>query len=425
MMATSSVTLIDVLNISLLLEQIAPYLPVKSLVSLSSTSRQFQGLIANSPESWRYLNLTTVSCSPAAARSTAQTDEDVTEDDYYARPLREIFSKLHDQSILRNVHTLVLDSMSAPADLIREIVAEDRFNVRILSVREAKHLNMSKLNQLLRYIVRPTRAEGTPRLKALYVFGARSARMMTARVPPHEDILGVMSSAGAQIGAENPREVSNATGLRIAHEEDLWYGDTGRILKRPLSDWPETLQVCKGLIQFDAVLCRGPRHDITKVESKDFLQPTIATVALSPHGCETCQSCPEGPAIFGKSDNTDFPLLGPAHLHSSTVRAAIRPIPDRRGNFPKMVLRCEDCLRDRWCEQCNHFWCEDCYSIPTSRNISISTFDQQSPTPTANGARSAETQHPGQTTKVFSRLCVENCLVMEMMSGAGSNGMWG
>jgi hypothetical protein len=425
-MATSSVTLIDVLNISLLLGQIAPYLPAKSLIDLSSTSRQFRGLIANSPESWRYLNLTTVSCSPAATTSTAQTtDEDMTEDDYYAGPLRGIFSKLHDQSILRNVHTLVLDSMSVPADLIREIVAEDRFNVRILSVREAKHLNMSKLNQLLRYIVRPTRAEGTPKLKALYVFGARSARMVTARVTPREGFLGVMSSAGAQIGAEHSREVSKTTGLRTAYEEDLWYGDTGRVLKRPLSDWPETLQVCKGLIQFDAVLCRGPRHDITKVESKDFLQPTIATVALSPHGCETCQSCPESPAVFGKSDNTAFPLLGPAPLHSSNVRAAIRPIPDGRGNFPKMILRCEDCLRDRWCEQCNHFWCEDCYSLPNSRSISISTFDQQSPNNAADGTNSAGTQLPGQTTKVFSRLCVENCLVMEMMSGAGSNGMWG
>jgi len=27
--------------------------------------------------------------------------------------------------------------------------------------------------------------------------------------------------------------------------------------------------------------------------------------------------------------------------------------------------------------------------------------------------------------KVYSKLCVEHCLVSEMMSGAGSNGMWG
>lgn len=31
----------------------------------------------------------------------------------------------------------------------------------------------------------------------------------------------------------------------------------------------------------------------------------------------------------------------------------------------------------------------------------------------------------GPPVKVYSKLCVEHCLVSEMMSGAGSNGMWG
>jgi hypothetical protein len=350
----------------------------------------------------------------------------VTEDDFYAAPLRGVFSQLHQQSILRNVHTLILDGMSVPVDLIREIVAEDRFNVRILSIREARHMNMTKLNQLLRYIVRPTRAEGTPKLKALYVFGSRSTRLLPEPVERSEDALGIMSSQGAQIGAEHALWSSEPTKLRFASDEDLWYSSSGRVLKRPLSDWPETLQVCKGLIQFDATLCRGPRHDITKVDSKDFLQSTIATVALGPSGCETCHSSPEGPAHFGETNNTAFPLLGPAPLHSSTVRAAIRPTPDASVKYPPLILRCQDCLRDRWCEQCNRFWCEDCYTIPTSRSISIGTFNEQlSPPTNADAARDSRPWVSSQTTKVFSRLCVEHCLVVEMMSGAGSNGMWG
>jgi hypothetical protein len=31
----------------------------------------------------------------------------------------------------------------------------------------------------------------------------------------------------------------------------------------------------------------------------------------------------------------------------------------------------------------------------------------------------------GDGIKVFNNLCVENCLVGEMMAGAGSGGMWG
>jgi hypothetical protein len=422
-METSTVTLIDVLSISLILAQTAPHLPVKSLVNLSCTSRGFRDLLTASPEAWRYLNLATVHRSLAGSIATTRASDDVTEDDFYAAPLRVVFSQLHQQSILRNIHTLILDGMSVPVDVIREIVAEDRFNVRILSVREAQHLNMSKLNQLLRYIVRPTRREGTPKLKAMYVFGARSARLVPAPVAHAEDALGVMSSPGAQIGAEHAGVSSESTKLRLASEQDLWYGSSGRVMKRPLSDWHETLRICKGLIQFDATLCRGRRHDITKVDSKDFLQSTIATVALGPSGCETCHSCPEGPAIFGEHNTTAFPLLGPAPLHSLTVRAAIRPIPDANGKYPPLILRCEDCLRDRWCEQCNRFWCEDCYTIPTSRSISIAAIDQQLSASTS--ADATHTTPPGQTTKVFSRLCVENCLVVEMMSGAGSNGMWG
>jgi hypothetical protein len=42
-----------------------------------------------------------------------------------------------------------------------------------------------------------------------------------------------------------------------------------------------------------------------------------------------------------------------------------------------------------------------------------------------NGWATVTNAPNGNSVKVFSKLCVEHCLVGEMMSGAGSNGMWG
>nr|GFD55442.1 hypothetical protein [Tanacetum cinerariifolium] len=88
----------------------------------------------------------------------------------------------------------------------------------------------------------------------------------------------------------------------LARTEDRWYQSSGKMItKRPSPEWAEVVQACEGLISFDAVLCRGPRHDPSKAHVREgaassmphpasFLRPTIATVALGPSGCETCHS---------------------------------------------------------------------------------------------------------------------------------------
>ena len=370
-------TLIDVLANSVVLRQLAPYIPFRSLLHLSATNKTIRDIILSQPEPWRYVNLMGMSSaiiesSPidigGFAWRAERMDESLTEDDFYAGPLRGILGRLHQRRILKYVHTLILDGLSVPADLVREILGEDRYNVKILSIRESNNLNQARLQRVLRCVTRPTRAEGTPKLKALYFFGPRdSERPVIWRqhdVPSRS--LGVMETEGAQIGAEWNRRSSVALGTCIADDETRWYGSSGRAMKRPLSEWPETLQACKGIINFDAVLCRGPRHDISKVSTSDYLQSAIATVAVGARGCETCGSCPEGPAIFGESPEHMFPLLSPPPTHSATVRSAQRP---RRMSPrpPKLILRCEDCLRGRWCERCNRWWCEDCYREPISR----------------------------------------------------------
>jgi len=67
----------------------------------------------------------------------------------------------------------------------------------------------------------------------------------------------------------------------------------------------------------------------------------------------------------------------------------------------------------------NKWWCETCYEIPENgqpqRHAEVRDMidigDTQVPKP--------------ESIKVHMGLCVENCLVGEMMSGAGSFGMWG
>ena len=260
-------TLIDVLENSVILRQLAPYIEIRSLLNLSATNNAIREFIFSQPEPWRRLDLTGVKSaiidsSPidigGFAWRAERMDESLTEDDFYAGPLRGILGRLHSKRLLKNVQILLLDGLSVPADLVREIVAEDRYNVRILSIRESNNLNQARLQAVLRYITRPTRAEGTPKLKALYFFGPKdSARpvIWQQRDPPSKS-LGVMQSEGAQIGAEWNRKSSVALGTSIREDETRWYGSTGRVMKRPLSDWPETLQACKGLVQLDAVLCR-------------------------------------------------------------------------------------------------------------------------------------------------------------------------
>jgi len=443
-------TLSDLLANSLVLRQTTPYLPVASLFALAATSKTIHHILRHSPDVFRYLNLSTVKSAIApyepldsggVSWRAERMDESLTEDEFYSGPLRGIFSKLQRQQLLHNVQTMVLDGLSVPADLVREIIAEDRFNVRILSIREAKHLNERKLQQVLRYAVRPTRPAGTPKIKGIYFFGPRdhtpilsTSPMRSVPSPSRSPQRGIMSSRGAQIGAQWNQKSTSALNATLAQTEDKWYQCSGRMMpKKPSLEWAETLRACEGIIAFDAVLCRGPRHDPTKAFISDnngstlpdptsYLNPAVATVALGPAGCETCHSCPEGPAVFGHSPSLQLPLLSPIPLHSSSLRAAQMPYTVAGLKVPPLFVRCEDCLKGRWCERCHKWWDEDCYSVSP---IAQRTELQQ--TEFMENVEADGTAHliPKQSIKVHMGLCADSCLVGEMMAGAGSNGMWG
>ncbi|KAH8732350.1 hypothetical protein GQ44DRAFT_697493 [Phaeosphaeriaceae sp. PMI808] len=439
-------SLTDLLSNTLILRQTAPCLPAKSLCSLSRTSRALHHVIRRYPEAFRYLDLSSIKSAICPIDEPLDSggnhwrrermDESITEDDFYSGPLRSIFSTLQQQQLIRNVHTLVLDGLSVTAECVNELLTEDRFNIRILSIREVKHLNERKLQQYLGYVVRPSRPEGTPRIKGIYLFGPRESAPLTTpstKRSASPDCRGVMSSQGAQIGAEWNHKSTDALNTALARTEDKWYQSSGRMMaKRPSSDWAETLQLCEGIIAFDAVLCRGPRHDIRNAFVREdptsglphpasFLRPAIATVALGPAGCESCQSCPEEPAVFGHSCQSQFPLLSPVPRHWSSIRAAQLPHTLDGSGPPPLFVRCEDCLKGRWCERCHKWWDEDCYAGST---VAQRTELQQTELLETLGPHGTTHMIPKQTIKVHMGLCVEHCLVDEWMSGAGGNGMW-
>lgn len=442
-------TLVELLSNSLVLRQTAPYIPVSSLYALSQTSKSLRQAVASSPEATRYLDLSTIkmaslNTSPIDAGGISwrsqRMDEALTEDEFYSGPLRGIMSRMLRQNVLGNVSTMILDGLTVPAEIVREIIAEDKYNVRILSIREAKHLNERKLMQVLNYAVRPSRPTGTPKLRGLYVFGPMEARpgpiepeIGRKRSPtryPDSSPAGVMNALGAQLGAEWNKKSQEALNTELDGVEDKWYQKSGSMFKKtPLSDWAKTLKACEGIIHFDAVLCRGPRHDAQNYANQDpdvppnphntFLHPALATIALGPHGCSKCKSSPEGPAAFGTSPSHHLPLLAPPPLHSSSIRAAQWPhTKEATAEPPSLFVRCKDCLKHRWCERCGKWWDEACYMPHNTRTeLQNHEFMQWQVLSTE--------ERPKEDIKVHMGLCVDQCLVGELMHGAGGGGMWG
>lgn len=354
--------------------------------------------------------------------------------------MRGVFSNLLRRNILKDVTTLVLDGLSVTSELIGEIVLQPSFNVRILSIREVRNLNERKLMQLLEYAVRPSRPANTPRLKGLYIFGpkdAPTARKVQRKVhsyPPGIAPLdtgplprGVLSSQGAQIGVQWNQKSEEELSRALVPDGDNWYVNRGKIIaKQPGTGWADTMMACKGLIFFDAVLCNGPRHSplILAREhplNEAYLPPSIATFAV--RGCNTCHGAPEGWSAHGTAPPEALPLLAPVSFHCTTIKAATRPSYREDGTPPSLIARCQACLQNRYCQSCQKFWCEDCYDI--SGRLT-SHYPEKISSKAPNPGESAQQGGAGKSTiKVHMGLCVEDCLVGEMMAGAGSNGMWG
>lgn len=417
----SPTTVVDLLANNVVLHHLVPLLSISSLVSLASATKTARSIIMETPYVFRHLDLSTCRVAQIPERlpidaggehwRSERMDESVTEDEFYAGPLQGIFSRLERQSVLASVRTLILDGLSVPADLVADIVLTDRFNVNILSIRECTHLNERKLMQTLEYAARPTRPAGSPKVKGIYYFTAKESsvkqslhRRGSSRREWWQSRIGGRSTSPEQEPAsiDEPQATAN-------QNLNEWYKPSGNVLRRNIdAGWAQVLQKCEGVISFDTVLCRGPRHNSELYCSSNTTQPcpeaprlppAIVTVALGPTGCDGCRTSPEGPAIWGESPDSHFPLLNPVPLHASNIVEAKRPVP--RNETAVMIARCTDCLQSRWCHQCHKWFCFQCLPSPEEALIRLS------PHQTAIRRPGAREPSPAKTGPGVSRDCWE------------------
>ena len=445
------VTLLDLLSNSLVLDHIVPYLPLSSTFALARSSRLFRDLLFKTPSVFRSVDLS--KCSGAYVPPDLLTridsgghswraeriDENLTEDEFYAGPLRGVLWNLRRMHVLQSVQTLILDNLaSVTTDLISDIVFAPDYNIRILSIRRCGNVNQAKLQQLLRLLCRPSRPEGTPRLQRLYYF-SQPTSTGTHLINDITASSGVTFSDGAQLGT-----IPTTKSISHSPNTDPWYSATGKVIDKGFakrSSWEETLQACYGIISFDAVLCTHMHTAMAPVlhaASRDYLQEhkagiaPMATISLGPDGCAGCGRHPHGAPVWGESDISEFPLLWPPPANAKLIDA-VRPPPriSEQGKQLKqrLIVACSWCLTNRHCESCHRWWCADCYNPKKSKKWSdmerLSTLGLSylpSLEELRNGAGNDEYE---EHIKVFNGLCVQNCLVAEYMAGAGEGGMWG
>ena len=410
-------TLLELLGNALILNHVSPYLDMVDRISLAATSRNFQSLMYNTPGVFRYLDLTRChSCLPFNRKLRSikrKSDDFMCTDEYFAKPLQRILRGLRSRNILQDVRTLVLDGLVVPANVLREILCDEGYNIRILSLRDVRELGDEKLIQILRYIIRPSRPEGTPKLKGLYYFtpGTASADFSAADLLPRVPQTGITNAPGAQLGSGTSTS-SGALHRQLVesswHRTNPWYSATGVVLTPDTAvteAWARLIEASEGIIAYDVVLCR---HRSVQTPSYSDPNPTLATISLG--GCQSCGSCPEGPANPRESAENKVPLLAPPPMHQSSVRIAQR-LDTRNFPHPSFIARCTTCLKDRWCQRCNIWWCESCYTVPSKRILAPSS-------PLSGGENKT-------SIKVHNHLCVSKCLMDQLLNEVGEGGMWG
>ncbi|OIW24724.1 hypothetical protein CONLIGDRAFT_648850 [Coniochaeta ligniaria NRRL 30616] len=445
--------LLQLLSNTLILCHATPYLPVTDILTLAATSRAFRYLIYETPQVFRYLDLRPLKSAQFDIEGidhggetwrNVQLDENLTEDDFYSGPLRGILSNLRRTNILSDVQVLVLDGLAVTADLVHDILTDSSYSVRILSLRECKHLNGQKLRGALQYACRSSRPEGTPRLKGLYIFGkAEAPPDGTKQVAPSSVAASTSGSGPAVAAAWNARSQKALTASSTSGDhgaEEPWYGLRGWQFAGTShihQDWSQTLLACNGIIAFDAVLCAGPRHLNSpawgKVNIDTLNAASSSATPDGPHwnvaqfsvgGCAGCGSAPEGWTVWGEDDTTNiksagatdrrgsdsaytdadigrFPLLPHPPLHSPSIKVAMcptgQPLNARRVTSSaaqpgkaRFIPRCGACLRDRYCTACHRWWCESCYigpwatSSPGSQNVALVSLPSSTNSTTEN-----------------------------------------
>ncbi|KAL9615802.1 MAG: hypothetical protein Q9204_008663, partial [Flavoplaca sp. TL-2023a] len=140
---------------------------------------------------------------------------------------------------------------------------------------------------MLYHLIRPSRPEGSLKLKALYYFTP-----LWLQTKSHNQFLdpqisqGVTDAMGSQLG-------QSRNSLLDFRFDPSWTNSQGVLFNNEWQDrdeWVRLIEACKGLIAFDTVICHhGPGSK---------LPPGLANVVLGANGCQKCHSAPEEPRIY-------------------------------------------------------------------------------------------------------------------------------
>ncbi|KAL8715150.1 MAG: hypothetical protein Q9220_001107 [cf. Caloplaca sp. 1 TL-2023] len=281
-----------------------------STIALASSSHALRTLLLDiyPGYTFRHLDLSTLAisrvrrqdrihdCSDARTKWPSHLPELNPRDhalDEIVSPLRQILYTFDGNSWLQYVTTLILDGMKVSANLLREILCDEAFNVRILSLRKIKSPIVKQLRALLLHIVRPSRPADTPKLKGLYYF-SRPISIPTSSTLSVEDEKasfrqeGVTTIAGSHLGQTM---ASRSSSIGSPKWMDMFGASSG--LESQISEaWARVIDACEGIIAFDAVVCR---HAFQFQNSP----PRVVNIAFDAEGCQSCHVLPEGLLALG------------------------------------------------------------------------------------------------------------------------------
>ena len=281
--------LLDLLRNDLILHHIAPYLGVQSLLSISSLSKSFNQVIHQNPSVFRRVDLSSVR---SISKPLWKPDSTLSVEDHYSQPLDQVISKF--ESRLKYTRILILDGLHISFKCLMHLLAN--FSLQILSIRDTSTLSDLGVRNALRYKMRPDRPNERTSLHALYYFqgdrGFSEAEQSFRNETVLGEHLGVTQRSGAQLGTNSaflpPPKVAFDSYTRSVYANFGVCRASARDLDWP--DWANLLERTMGSIAFDMVLCPHNPADLLPSDKR----PKLATVRLS--GCQTCGSCPEGPA---------------------------------------------------------------------------------------------------------------------------------
>lgn len=364
--------LLTLLHNSLILSRVAPNLPTASIIALASTSRSLRTLVYRyyPGVTFRYVDFG-INCNyielskpptPWHCVCLRENEKDWRKIGYHhehqfseinsinhcwVELITRAFYRFGLKNVFSFVTTLILDGLVDVDEVLNKILFEDSYNIRILSIRGI-HTDSWTIAWIIRDLINPSLMsshQSRRKLKALYYFTPLEGQLCkvftggSAERQPDPNSKNFAATASAPLGI-----------LAWTFHQDCL---DERAQDKFNEEWALLLIKCRRLIAFDAIVCyHGPRST---------LPPRLANIALGPEGCQNCHSAPEEPFIFDYTPQHELPLLLPVPLYASTVKAAQSLGPYENKKF---YARCTACMKDRRCEMCNAWWCENCYKAP-------------------------------------------------------------